>query len=169
MNDLLNQYSYVVISVIVLFASLLILRRYLADRRIIAVAAISLIFLSVTGLFLLRPGEGDVNDTALAVATIQNGKPTFLEFFSNYCAGCMAIRPVVDQITTDLGDDFNVIRIDIHTNVGRTLRDRYDFTYTPEFILFDRQGQELWRGHTPPFDEQISQAIAANISQTDNP
>ncbi len=169
MNDLLNQYSYVVISVAVVFASVLILRRYLADRRIIAIAAVSLIFLSVTGLFLLRPGNSDVSEIAVAEATIQNGKPTFLEFFSNYCAGCMAIRPVVDQIATGLGDDFNVLRVDIHTNVGRTLRDRYDFSYTPEFILFDREGQELWRGHTPPFDDQISQVITTQFTQTENP
>ena len=167
--SLLNQYSYVIISIIVLFASLLILRRYLADRRIMAIAAISLIFLSVTGLFLLRPGAGDVSDVTVAEATIQNGKPTFLEFFSNYCAGCMAIRPVVDQIATDLGEDFNIIRVDIHTDAGRVLRDRYSFTYTPEFILFDNEGQELWRGHTPPFEEQISQVIAANIVPSENP
>ncbi len=155
MDGIFNQYSYIIISVLVLVASALLLWRYLASRRVISVMIVSLLVLSLAGFFLLRPGAGDVESVSSAEAILRNGKPTFLEFFSNYCAGCLAIRPVVDTYVEELDQDFNIMRIDIHTETGRELRERYAFSYTPEFILFDSGGSEVWRGHAPPPREEI--------------
>jgi thiol-disulfide isomerase/thioredoxin len=166
--DIFNQYSYILISAAVLLASAILMRRYFSDQRIIITAMFSLATLSVAGLLLLRPGAGDVSNLSMAEATIGNGRPTFLEFFSNYCAGCLAIRPIVDRYAAELGDQFNILRVDIHTEVGRILRERYTFTYTPEFILFDSQGNEVWRGHTPPPDDQLAQALSQRVG-TENP
>jgi thiol-disulfide isomerase/thioredoxin len=150
-----NQYSYVLISFAVVLVSVLLLWRYAVDRRIVVAAAVSFVALSMTGYFLLRPGASDVDSASQAQITLQNGKPTFLEFFSNYCAGCLALRPRVDLITNEIADEYNVLRIDIHTDFGRELRQSLRFTYTPEFILFDSTGQEVWRDHTIPPIEQI--------------
>ena len=79
-----------------------------------------------------------------------------MEFFSNYCAGCLAIRPVVDSLIEDMDDTINVLRIDIHTDTGRDLREQYNFSYTPEFLLLDNQGNEVWRSHSPPTEDQLS-------------
>lgn len=163
MNTFFNQYSYILISAGVLILTALVLRHTLASRKAVSAALLSLLALSVAGFFLLRPGAGDVDSVTAAEATLRNGKPTFLEFFSNYCIGCLAIRPVVDEYAAELGDDFNVMRVDIHSEVGRNLRERYAFSYTPEFILFDSSGGEIWRGHTPPPREQINSALAQRI------
>ncbi len=160
MNTFFNQYSYILISAGVLILSALVLRRMLASRKATSAALLSLLVLSVAGFFLLRPGAGDVDSAASAEATLRNGKPTFLEFFSNYCIGCLAIRPVVDEYAAALGDDFNIMRIDIHSEAGRDLRERYAFSYTPEFILFDSSGSEIWRGHNPPPHEQVNSVLA---------
>jgi hypothetical protein len=61
----------------------------------------------------------------------------------------------VDGIVEEIGEEFNILRIDIHTPLGRELRPRIGFTYTPEFVLFDSAGQEVWRDHTPPSHEQL--------------
>jgi thiol-disulfide isomerase/thioredoxin len=156
MDRLFNQYSFVLISAGVLIAVVIILWRLSVSRRVISATVGLLLVFVLVSYFLLRPGLGDVNSTSAAESIIQNGKPTFLEFFSNYCAGCLAIRPVVDEIAVELRDDFNILRIDIHTDAGRELRERYAFNYTPEFILFNQQGEEVWRGHNPPNDNQLS-------------
>src|SRR5690606_15648228 len=91
-----------------------------------------------------------VNSIEAAEALISNGKPTFLEFFSNYCTGCVAIRPTVDQAVENLKADFNILRVDIHTETGRNLRENLGFSYTPEFIIFDKTGEEIWRDHSLP-------------------
>ncbi len=157
-----NQYSYILISLAVVLVSIMLLWRYAVDRRIIAAAAISFVALSFTGYLLLRPGSSDVDSVRQAQVTLQNGKPTFLEFFSNYCAGCLALRPRVDLIAAEIEDEYNILRIDIHTDFGRELRQNFRFTYTPEFILFDNTGQEVWRDHTVPPLAQI-QALAPNL------
>jgi hypothetical protein len=48
--------------------------------------------------------------------------------------------------------------VDIHTDFGRTLRERYGFSFTPEFVLFDSAGSEIWRSHTPPSETELEQA-----------
>lgn len=155
MENIFNQYSYIVISLIVIAASVGLLLRYAVDRRVIVVTASALIALSLAGHVLLRPGFSDVNSVSAAQATLRNGKPTLIEFFSNYCASCLALRPAVDLLVKDIKDDYNILRIDIHTEFGRELRQNLQFTYTPEFVLFDSSGLEVWRGHTLPPPELI--------------
>ena len=154
--NILNQFSYVIISMVVIVASLLLLRRAKASQQLMAMVAVVLVTFSLVGFLLLRPGSSDVDSAAAAQAIIQNGKPTMLEFFSNYCAGCLALRPAVDLLTSDIKDEFNILRIDIHTEFGRDLRTLIGFTHTPEFVLFDRNGQEVWRANTLPSREQIA-------------
>jgi thiol-disulfide isomerase/thioredoxin len=158
MDRIFNQYSYVIISLSVLVASVLVLRYFLTNWRIISAAIVGLLVLMIAIFLLLRPGFSDVDSSSTAEAMIRNGRPTFMEFFSNYCAGCLAIRPVVDSITQDIGDEFNVLRVDIHTETGRELREQFDFSYTPEFLLLDSQGNEIWRSHSPPTEAQLSLA-----------
>lgn len=158
-----NQFSYVLISAVVLVASVALLRRYNVDRRMIAVFTVAVIALSVSGALLLRPGNSDVDSVQMARETINNGKPTLLEFFSNYCAGCLAVRPAVDLLAAEFEQELNVVRIDIHSELGREIRQEWGFTYTPEFILLDRNGQEVWREHTLPTREQLA-TFALNIA-----
>lgn len=153
--SIFNQYSYPIITLLLLVSSYLILRRYAVSRRLIGLTMAGLAILSLSGLFILRPGSSDVSSMNAAQAALRNGKPTLLEFFSNYCAGCLALRPAVDLLVSELGDEYNVLRIDIHTELGRELRQSVAFSYTPEFVLFDRSGQEVWRAHTLPSREQI--------------
>jgi hypothetical protein len=68
----------------------------------------------------------------------------------------VAARPIVDGIVEDIGEEFNILRIDIHTEFGRDLRRRLGFSYTPEFVLYDNTGHEVWRDHMPPSNEQLS-------------
>ncbi|HLV33498.1 MAG TPA: thioredoxin domain-containing protein [Spirillospora sp.] len=155
MQSILNQYSYIVISLAILSASVILLWRYGIDRRIVAGVALFLATFSAAGLLLLRPGISDIDSVSSAQAALRNGKPTLIEFFSNYCAGCLALRPAVDLLVADIADEYNILRIDIHTELGRELRQNFQFSYTPEFILLDSSGQEVWRAHNLPPREQV--------------
>lgn len=159
-----NQFSYVLFALGTLVVVLAVLRwRHVAWRStLIAALVLALVF---TGGFLaFRVGASDVASVGAAQAQIGNGKPTFLEFYSNFCAGCMAARPAVDELVTAMGDTFNVLRIDIHTAVGRELRAIYGFTYSPEFVLFAADGSELWRANSPPSAAELDQATTNTIS-----
>lgn len=157
---LFNQFSYVFIGFAAAGGAALLLRLARRPwRQVLAVAAVvALVFAGVW--FAVRPGFSDIDSVQAFEATLANGRPSLLEFFSNYCMGCVAVRPAVDALTERIQDRFNILRVDIHTPFGRVLRERYTFSYSPEFVLFDRQGQEIWRAHVPPTDEQLAQAEA---------
>jgi hypothetical protein len=55
------------------------------------------------------------------------------------------MKPVVDRLEEELKDKLVVIRVNVQEDAGRSLAHSLGFEYTPTFILFDAQGQELWR------------------------
>jgi len=55
------------------------------------------------------------------------------------------MKPVVDELEQELGDKLHFIRLNIQEDVGRELAPVYGFKFTPTFIFFDADGQELWR------------------------
>jgi hypothetical protein len=55
------------------------------------------------------------------------------------------MKPVVDELDNELMDQLLIIRLNIQEEVGRELAPVYDFEFTPTFIFFDGDGNELWR------------------------
>lgn len=51
----------------------------------------------------------------------------------------------MDELEKELGDQILIIRLNIQEEVGRELAPIYDFKFTPTFIYFDENGNELWR------------------------
>jgi thioredoxin-related protein len=51
----------------------------------------------------------------------------------------------VDELELELANKVLFIRLNIQESVGRELAPVYGFEFTPTFILFDDQGNELWR------------------------
>jgi thioredoxin-related protein len=51
----------------------------------------------------------------------------------------------VDGIEREFKDRLLVIHIDILDPVGKEVGRHFDFKYTPTFILFNSEGEELWR------------------------
>lgn len=57
----------------------------------------------------------------------------------------MAAKPIVDGIERQYGERLTVIRLNIQEPVGQRMGERYDFAFTPTFILLDPEGEEQWR------------------------
>lgn len=55
------------------------------------------------------------------------------------------MKPVVDELENELGNEILFIRLNIQEEVGRELAPVYGFEFTPTFIYFDESGEELWR------------------------
>lgn len=51
----------------------------------------------------------------------------------------------MDELELELGDQIHFIRLNIQEEVGMELAPVYGFEFTPTFIYFDSQGNELWR------------------------
>jgi thioredoxin-related protein len=57
----------------------------------------------------------------------------------------MAAKPVVDGIEREHEGTLTVIRIDIQDPAGKEVGARYGFEYTPTFLLFSAQGEQVLR------------------------
>jgi thiol-disulfide isomerase/thioredoxin len=161
--SLANQYSFVIFSAAAVIGVLLFLRWRRASFRVLFAGGLLVSALALMFFFVLRPGASDVGSVTDAQRLLNNGRPTLLEFFSNYCAGCLISRPEVDTLVNEVASRYpaslNILRVDIHTDFGRDLRAQYEFQYTPEFVLFDRAGVEVWRSHAPPSLGQIEAVL----------
>lgn len=111
---------------------------YLAFAVIASALMISFIVLHPRQTFLM-------DDARMVQEMIGKGKPVLLEFQSPYCIGCTTVKPVVDELEEELGNRILIIRLNIQEQVGRELAPVYGFQFTPTFIYFDGDGNELWR------------------------
>ena len=55
------------------------------------------------------------------------------------------MKPIVDGIEAQYGEQLVVLRVDVTTPAGRAVGREFGFQYTPTFIFFDVNGQEAWR------------------------
>lgn len=51
----------------------------------------------------------------------------------------------MDELENELRNKILIIRLDVQEEVGRELALVYDFKFTPTFIFFDGEGNEIWR------------------------
>jgi thiol-disulfide isomerase/thioredoxin len=145
MIQVINHYSAVfVAAVLLLVAAVFLLRRKARWQDALALGLIAAGLL--TAWIILHPVQTPLMEDAQKVqAMIGQGKPVLLEFQSPYCLGCTRAKPIVDALEQELTGQLLVIRLNIQESVGRALAPIYMFEYTPTFILFDAQGNELWR------------------------
>ena len=74
-----------------------------------------------------------------------NGLPVLVEIQSPFCLGCVALKPAVDKLESEMAGQLVVRRVDIQTAEGRALMKQYGMEFTPAFILLDAAGREQWR------------------------
>ena len=55
------------------------------------------------------------------------------------------MKPIVDGIEQEFEGQLLVIRLNVQEEIGRELAPVFGFEFTPTFIFFDAQGNELWR------------------------
>ena len=69
------------------------------------------------------------------------------------------MKPIVDGIEQEYEGRLLVIRLNIQEQVGRELAPVFGFEYTPTFIFFDAQGNELWRSVGSLDPEKLRQSL----------
>jgi len=96
--------------------------------------------------WLRTPPKSQSNFDALAAfdRVLLDGRPTLVEFYSDYCAACMANRPVLDRLEMEVEHRLQILRVNVYDSaIGLALADRYNVTFTPTFILFNQQGEKV--------------------------
>src|SRR5689334_21070347 len=82
-------------------------------------------------------------DELAAVDKVLRGdRPTLLEFYSENCGVCMAMRPAMDRLEGDAGHRLQILRVNVKDPIGWQLAERYNVTFTPSFLLFNSYGSK---------------------------
>lgn len=55
------------------------------------------------------------------------------------------MKPVVDRLEAEYGDEFPIIRVDIDTKAGKALAKEQGFIGQPTYIFYDKSGEEVRR------------------------
>ena len=71
--------------------------------------------------------------------------------------GCIAERPAVDRLEAEVGEYAVVLRVSTNTRPGRQLFKRLEGRGTPMFVIYDREGNEYWRGNHAPTADSVLQ------------
>tara|TARA_B100001094_G_scaffold12144_1_gene10792 strand:+ start:1395 stop:1691 length:297 start_codon:yes stop_codon:yes gene_type:complete len=73
---------------------------------------------------------------------INSEKPTLVDFYATWCGPCQMLTPILEGVSTEVGDNAKVLKVDIEKNMDTA--SQYGVRSVPTLILF-KEGKEVWR------------------------
>ena len=73
---------------------------------------------------------------------INSEKPTLVDFYATWCGPCQILTPILEGVSTEVGDNAKVLKVDIEKNMETA--SQYGVRSVPTLILF-KEGKEVWR------------------------
>ena len=74
----------------------------------------------------------------------------------------MRAEPIVNGLREELDGELLIVQLNIRDNQNRAFLLELDAQFTPTFILFDDEGQEVWRDVGTLDAELVRQQAATN-------
>ena len=105
----------------------------------------------------MTPLSGLIQLKSMAAKTISyeeaiaNQKPTFIEFYADWCTTCQSMSSTVTKLHQQYGQQINFVMLDIDNPQWARQVEYYRATGVPQFSLLDSSGQSVdtWVGKVP--------------------
>jgi thiol-disulfide isomerase/thioredoxin len=96
--------------------------------------------------------------TPLEVA-LTNGKPSFMEFYANWCTSCQAMAGDMAELRSAYGDEVNFVMLNVDNTKWLPEMLHYRVDGIPHFVYLDPAGETV----TAAIGEQPKAVIASNL------
>jgi thioredoxin 1 len=87
---------------------------------------------------------------------INSEKPTLVDFFGEWCGPCKAMKPILEEVKTKVGESSSIIKIDVNKNPH--VAGAYQIQGVPTLILFEK-GEIVWRQSGVVMANKLEQII----------
>lgn len=88
---------------------------------------------------------------------IKSPTPVLVDFFAEWCGPCKAMKPILEEVKSAVGDKARIIKIDVDQH--EELSAKYQIQAVPTFILF-KNGEAVWR-HSGVIQSNILKGVIA--------
>lgn len=83
-------------------------------------------------------------------------KPVLVDFYADWCAPCRAMKPVLEDLKTQMGEELSIYKIDVDKN--QAIAERYAIRSIPTLILF-KNGEPVWRKSGMASSVELQKAV----------
>ena len=139
-----------------------LLNKNLKVMIVLLIAFIIIVFILFRNLFfeatyiLKSFGELSV-DPEIAFT---NNKPTFLEFYAEWCEVCKEMAPKVSALKEEYEDDINFVFINVDNQKWEKYIRKFNVNGIPQVNLFDRKGKLKYTFIGKQEESKIRESIA---------
>jgi hypothetical protein len=72
---------------------------------------------------------------------------------------CLVAKPIVDGLERTLEGRADIVRLDIVSQLGRTIASQYGVDGLPTVLVFDGDGEVIYRQGGPPARSRVLEAV----------
>lgn len=120
----------------------------LGPIRNLAIALVAIILAIALFLGLQTPSNSTSLESQAAQSVpldvaLSNGKPTFLEFYANWCTSCQAMAGDLEQIKNEYGENVNFVMLNVDNSKWLPEILEYRVDGIPHFVYLNQEGDAI--------------------------
>ena len=79
-------------------------------------------------------GVSKVSDKDFETEVLKSTEPVVVDFWAEWCGPCKMIGPLLEEISTNLGDTVKIVKLNVDENNATAIK--YDIKSIPTLMLF---------------------------------